>query len=146
MQRASRILGSMKNSDVSAEDIACATWARSVGKRIAAHTRAARLVRTKLVVEVEDAVWRGNLLSLTPHIVRNLAESIGPGIVTELEFRIIPQRREPQRAQSSVTRPLDDADQIADPVLRTIYRAARARGQSAEQSLAEDTKNRKLLA
>ncbi len=128
MQRASRILGTLKNSDVSAEDIACGTWARAVGKRIAAHTRAARLVRSKLIVEVEDAVWRGNLMSLTGHIVSNIAKEIGPGVVNELEFRIIPLRREPQRAQTSIAT-ADDADQIADPVLRNIYRASRAREQ-----------------
>lgn len=130
MQRASRILGKLKNSEVSAEDIACGSWARAVGNRIAAHARAARLVRTKLIVEVEDTVWRGNLLSLSPHIVRNIAEAIGPGIVEDLEFRVIPPRREPRRALSSTPEPaLDDADQIADPVLRNIYKASRTRAE-----------------
>ena len=129
MQRASRILGTLKNSDVPAEDIACGTWARAVGNRNAAHTRAARLVRSRLIVEVEDAVWRSNLMSLTGHIVSNIAKEIGPGVVDQLEFRIVPLRREPQRAQSSVSSPADDADAIADPVLRNIYKAARARDQ-----------------
>lgn len=127
MQRASRILGRIQNSGVQAEDIACAAWARAVGKRLAAHTRAARLVRTKLVVEVEDTVWRGNLMSLTPHILRNLAEALGAGVIEELEFRVIPLRREPARALSSTAASTDDADQISDPVMRTIYKAARDR-------------------
>lgn len=128
MQRASRILGNIQNSGVLPEDIACAAWARAVGKRLAAHTRAARLVRTKLVVEVEDSVWRGNLMSLTPHILRNLAEALGPGLIDDLEFRIIPLRREPARALASVPPAVaDDADQIADPVMRTIYKRDRRR-------------------
>lgn len=128
MQRASRILGNIQNSGVLPEDIACAAWARAVGKRLAAHTRAARLVRTKLVVEVEDSVWRGNLMSLTPHILRNLAEALGPGLIDDLEFRIIPLRREPARALASVPAAVaDDADQIADPVMRTIYKRDRRR-------------------
>lgn len=128
MQRASRILGKIQNTGVQTAEIACAAWARAVGKRLAVHTRAARLVRSRLVVEVEDTVWRGNLMSLTPHILRNLAEALGPGIVEELEFRVIPPRREPARALSSVPAPAaDDADQISDPVMRTIYKAARDR-------------------
>lgn len=127
MQRASRILGNIQNTGVVAEDIACSAWARAVGQRLAGHTRAARLVRTKLVVEVEDAVWRGNLMSLTPHILRNLAEALGPGVVDNLEFRIIPPRREAARATSNMPAALDDADQIGDPVMRNIYKAARDR-------------------
>jgi predicted nucleic acid-binding Zn ribbon protein len=103
--------------------IACAAWARAVGKKIAQYTRPAKLVRGRLIVEVEDAVWQRNLFVLTKHIVSNLEKALGPGIVTEVEFRVIPPRREPQRAETS--RPSDEADLIADPGMRRLYRAAR---------------------
>ena len=74
MQRASQILGrisaaprSRKQPDslldpmISTEQVACAAWARAVGPRIARYSRAAKLVRGHMVVEVEDAVWQRNL-------------------------------------------------------------------------------------
>ncbi len=134
MQRASQIIGSLsavskraKAEDplIDAEQIACAAWARSVGKKIAQHTRPAKLVRGRLVVEVEDVVWQRNLFTLTKHISSNLAKNLGPGIVTEIEFRVAPPRREPQRAPVSV--PGDESDLIQDPGMRRLYRAARQR-------------------
>ena len=110
------------------EELACAAWANAVGKKIATHTRAARLVRTKLVVEVEDRVWQRQLFALTWQILRNLDKAVGPGLIEELEFKILPRRREPARAtvSSSAGTPLfDEADAIADPVLRNIYRVSR---------------------
>jgi predicted nucleic acid-binding Zn ribbon protein len=142
MQRASQILGrisaaprSRKQADpvdpvIAMEQVACASWARAVGPRIARYSRAAKLVRNRLVVEVEDAVWQSNLFYLSHQIISNLAKELGAGIVTDLEFRIIPRRREPQRDTTAVpNRPLggevDESDAIHDPVLRRIYRAAR---------------------
>jgi predicted nucleic acid-binding Zn ribbon protein len=140
MQRASQILGKIsaaprrsKGADplLDPEQLACAAWARAAGKKIAQHTRPAKLVRGRLVVEVEDAVWQGNLFSLSRHILSNLERALGPGMVSDLEFRIMPRRREPQRAESlassgnDVDRIVDDADDIGDPGMRRVYRAAR---------------------
>lgn len=63
MDQASRIIAQWTGvSDViSHERIACAAWAKAVGKTIALRTRAVKLVRNTLVVEVEDEVWRKNL-------------------------------------------------------------------------------------
>ena len=80
-----------------------------------------------LIVEVEDATWQRQLFSLKPFIVRNLAKILGPGMIEDTEFRIVPRRRDPQRAVQAVPGGLfaDEADAIADPVMRGIYRAAR---------------------
>ena len=111
---------------MSAQELACAAWRNAVGKTVAAHTRAARLVRTKLIVEVEDAVWQRQLFALSSPILKNLAKGIGPGLVEDLEFRIVPRRRDAARATvSTPNRPPDEADGIADPVLRDVYRASR---------------------
>ena len=133
MDQASRIIAQWRGvSDViGPERIACAAWKKAVGKRIAAHTRALKLVRTTLVVEVEDDIWRKNLWSLRYQILRNLEKSIGPEIVSDLELRTMPQRFGPQRETAShdvgTLLPLDEADRIADPGLRRIYKAARLR-------------------
>ena len=56
MERASKLIRGLglPSDTISPEQIACAAWASAVGKKIASHTRAAKLVRTRLVVEVED--------------------------------------------------------------------------------------------
>ena len=108
---------------ISAEEVACKAWPAAVGKRLAAHTRARRVwwARTKLVVHVEDAVWQKQLFCLSRQILRNLIRILGPGLVDDVEFRVIPRRIEPQRA--ATTLPLfDDANGIEDPVLRGIYK------------------------
>jgi hypothetical protein len=127
MERASRIFGQMdvRERPLTTEQIVISAWARAVGKRIAQNSRAAKMVRTRLVVEVEDAVWQKNLFVLSRHILGNLERAVGPGLVDDVEFRIMPRRREPQRAPSAMPLFQDEADNIADPVLRDIYKAAR---------------------
>src|SRR5579872_2112517 len=100
MERASKLIRglSLPRDTMTAEELACAAWPQAVGKKIAAHTRAARLVRTRLVIEVEDRVWQRQLFALTRFIVGNLEKSIGGGLVEDLEFRIVPRRIEPGRA------------------------------------------------
>lgn len=130
MERASKFIRglSLPGDTMTAEELACAAWAQSVGKKIAAHTRAAKLVRDRLVVEVEDATWQKQLWALRFQILKNLTASIGSGLVEDVEFRVVPRRREPQRAMISTpaaTPLFDDANHIADPVLRSIYKTSR---------------------
>lgn len=130
MERASKFIRMLRlpGDTLNLEELACAAWPVAVGKRIAMHTRAAKLVRTRLVVEVEDATWRRQLFALSGQILRNLEKSIGPGAIDDLEFRVVPRRREPQREVRGAAPLLghaDEADAIADPVMRGIYRASR---------------------
>ena len=129
MERASKLIRSLRlpGDTLTPEEIACAAWPAAVGKKVAAHTRAARMVRNRLIIEVEDKVWQRQLFALTSFILRNLDQSLGPGLVEDLEFRIVPRRREPQRADRPVPALFDEADSIADPVLRDIYRTSRAK-------------------
>lgn len=128
MERASKVLGKLNlpQGAVDPEIMVCAAWAGAVGKKVAAHTRASRLVRAHLIVEVEDSVWQRQLFVLRSQIRRKIDESIGAGIVEDIEFRVAPRRLGPLRAQHS-TAAMDDADGIADPVLRNIYKASRKR-------------------
>ncbi|MGP8243784.1 MAG: DUF721 domain-containing protein [Bryobacteraceae bacterium] len=130
MQRASLLLRGMKlpGDTVTPDEIAIAVWPVAVGKTIAAHTRAVKLVRTRLVVEVEDLVWQRQLFALSGQILGALAKHVGRGSVEELQFRVAPRRREPQRAAAAAPgKAYDEADGIVDPVLRGIYRASRAK-------------------
>lgn len=110
--------------DLSPEDLARAAWPQAVGKKIASHALAVSLARSCLVVEVEDPVWRGQLARLEGQILARLREILGPELVTRLDFRLRIPRRLPQPAgqRQAAT---DEADGIADPVLRHLYKSSR---------------------
>lgn len=133
MERASKLIRGLRlpGDTISAEELAFAAWTDAVGKKIAAHTRTVKMVRTRLVVEVEDSTWQRQLFTLTPYILVNLEKSLGRGMVNDLEFRVVPRRIEPQRAAKALPlRTADEADDIEDPVMRSIYRLARKRAQA----------------
>jgi hypothetical protein len=84
-----------------------------------------------LVVEVEDAIWQRQLHSLSAPILNRLQKCMGNSGITRLEFRIGIPRREPQREEAPRLGALgpivDEADAIADPMLKKIYRLSRKR-------------------
>ena len=128
MERAGRSLAKLKLSgNICGDEIALAAWPAAVGTRIARHARAIALVRGNLVVEVEDGIWQRQLFHLRSQILRKIHEVLGDATVTDVEFRIATPRRPPQRAQAltPANADADDADRIADPVLRVVYRQAR---------------------
>ncbi len=133
MDRASKLIRGLRlpGGEITPERLACAAWGPSVGKKIAAHTRASRMVRTRLIVEVEDHTWQKQLFALTPQILGALARNLGSGVVEDVEFRIVPRRREPQRAVAALPALIrDEAEGIEDPILRSIYKASRKKAQA----------------
>jgi hypothetical protein len=133
MERAARLINKNKLSKkvFSEEDLARAVWPAAVGKAIAAHTSRITLVRSTLVVEVEDAIWQKQLFTLRGQILDRLRKVTASNAVEDIEFRIALLRRQPQR---SVTRqspgtenalPYDEADSIQDAVLKKVYRLSR---------------------
>lgn len=131
MEQAGRVIGKLNRTRqvMTDEELACAAWRPAVGKKIAAYTEAKALVRGRLVVEVQDMVWQRQLNALTVHILKNLAKILGAGIVTDISLRpMSAAKRTPQRAESARNqdaRPADEADGIADPVLRRNYKISR---------------------
>jgi hypothetical protein len=133
MERASKLIRGLRLSGdvITPEQLCYAAWPEAVGRKIAAHTRPAKLVRTRLVVEVEDRIWQRQLFALTPHILSNLDKTLGRGLVEDLEFRIVPRRREPMVARQAVPALVaDDANAIADPVMRGLYKLSRKKAQA----------------
>ena len=126
MERAGRVFGKMKLSAtvLSREEMMRAAWPAAVGKKIAQHTRAAVAAGSRLIVDVEDAVWQKHLWTLRSQILANLNMALGDGSVTALDFRLAVPRR-PPRIEASVATSLDEAERIADPVLRRLYRSSR---------------------
>lgn len=99
-----------------------------MGKKIAAHTAAVSLVRTTLIIEVEDAIWQRQLNTMRHQIIKRVQEVTGSTLVDDIAFRPMVPKRMPQRAE--VVRParefwLDDADRIADSTLRSVYKTSR---------------------
>jgi hypothetical protein len=118
MQRAASLLGKLKMPTGSGtpEERARAAWAVAAGPKIARHTLAVLLVRGTLVIEVSDIVWQRQLNTLRHFLLRNLAEILGEVLVTGIDFRSMPKRRGPQRAD--VAQPVEG---IGDPVLALLY-------------------------
>lgn len=138
MERASRVLGSLRlkaveTAGVRVYHLAPGAWKAAVGAKLAKHARPVWLENGKLVVEVEDAVWQSQLYSLRGQMLGRLEKVVGAGHIRSLEFRVVPPRRAPQRAESadsaftlaSPPAPADEADMIEDPILRRLYRSAR---------------------
>ena len=124
MERAGSLIGKLKLSPETAdpETRARAAWGLAAGKKIAAHTLASALVRGTLVVEVEDMVWQKQLNTLRHFLLRNLKEALGGDVVKEIDFRPMPPRRKPQRAESA-RRP--ESNGIQDPVMAMLYRKSK---------------------
>ncbi|MCX6637264.1 MAG: DUF721 domain-containing protein [Acidobacteria bacterium] len=123
MERAGRLIGKLKLC-ATPEELARAAWPAAVGKRIAAHSAAVRLDGSCLVVEVEDTVWQGHLMALRSQIVKRMEEVLGSALVGRLAFWPMLPRRMPQR-EERVARRADEADDIADPEMRRLYKVAR---------------------
>ena len=129
MEPASRLMGKLKfpGDSFPVEQLVCAAWTATVGSRIAKHARAERLVRTKLIVGVDDSVWQRQLFGMSRMILARLTESLGDTvIVDELEFRVAQKKRGPQRAERSTpAASADEADGIEDANLRRLYMTSR---------------------
>jgi hypothetical protein len=123
MERAGRLIGKLKLDVDDPELRARAAWKVAAGKKIAEHTRAVALVRGSLVVEVEDQIWQRQLKTLSGFLLRNIEKALGEALVKDIDFRPMPKRREPQRAERAIGREV-----VEDPVLDMLYRQSRKRG------------------
>ncbi|WP_321477140.1 DciA family protein [uncultured Paludibaculum sp.] len=141
MERAGRIIAKLRTAQkhFTQEELTLAAWPAAVGKRLAGRTRAVALQGNNVVVLVEDDQWRRNLWGLRQQILRNLGDLLDGAAPHGIEFRVGVPRRPPQRAEavsdfsltSPTLRPADEADGIADPVLRRIYLNSRRKARAS---------------
>jgi hypothetical protein len=136
MERAARVLRKGKQSKTILDDSQAvqAVWPSAVGKAIARHVSRLRLVRSTLVVEVEDLVWQRQLRTLEGQILDRIRRLLPDLAITDMEFRIGVPRREVQRAGTrwggtfGTRTPVDsddEAERIRDPVLKKVYQLSR---------------------
>jgi hypothetical protein len=151
MERASRLIGKLKlpKTVIDPETMARSAWPAAVGKRIAARTRAIKLVRHALVVECEDAEWQRQLNTLKSQILRKLQGLIGETLVTSIDLRPMTPRRGMQLAGAArpfeLTGPIqtvktgtrDEADRIQDPSFRMLYKQSRRKSTGLDRPVQE---------
>lgn len=135
MERAARVLRKGKYSRAILDDSQAveAVWPAAVGRSIARHVSRLRMVRSILVVEVEDAIWQRQLRTLDIQILERIMLLLPDVAIAGIEFRVGLPRREPQRANAAfaASSPLfsgasdDEADRIQDPVLKKVYQISR---------------------
>ena len=132
MERAGRTIAKLKTAHqhLTVEELTLAAWPAAVGKRLAGRTRVVSVRSGRMVVEVEDDVWRRNLAALSPHILKNLAEMLDTAAPAWIEFRVGVPRRPPQ-SEPAVQRVADESDGIEDPGLRRIYINSRRKAQAS---------------
>jgi hypothetical protein len=132
MERAGKTIAKLKTMPgISAEELAFSAWNAAVGKRLAERAIPCALVRDRLIVTVEDAVWQKQLFHLRGAILAKLTEVMGVGLVNDLEFRIVKPSDRVERIPPRSAAALDSADSIADPVMREIYAGSKRRATKA---------------
>lgn len=100
-------------------------WSSAVGEHIATHSRVLLIRGKTVVITVDDATWKKQLDSMRSMIRERLSEISGVGSFQQLEFKVSPARRLPPKAQPGPLFTQDEADRIADPTLRKIYKSSR---------------------
>jgi len=98
MERAGRLLAQRLRRCVDDHQLGWAAWRAAVGERVARHTLRVQLVQGRLVVEVEDEIWRQQLLTLRRQILANLHQVVGPSVIGELEIHAGTRRKAPASA------------------------------------------------
>ncbi len=104
-------------------------WKTAVGSRIAEHSRVILLRGDVVVVTVDDAVWRSQLHQMRSLLLERLQATSGVEAIGKLELRVSPARRKP-KAETGPLFQQDEADRIADPLLRKIYKSSRRKVQA----------------
>ena len=83
LARKLKSLGVLKKvKEVSIADI----WPEIVGEAVAAHTQVIRCESGKLLVRVDNPVWRHELIYQKAGFVRQLNERLGEQIVDDIHF------------------------------------------------------------
>lgn len=100
MERAGRLIAQLKSkAALSPGEIAMAAWPAAVGKRLAQKAKAVGFDSGSITIEVEDELWRRNLLPLRGQILANLRKLTALDLVERIEFRLAVPRRPPVSEQ-----------------------------------------------
>jgi predicted nucleic acid-binding Zn ribbon protein len=104
-----------------------ASWPAAVGRVIAERTRVVGLFEGRLVVEVDDPEWRAQLEALKGRLLTRIRQLTGRDAAREVVFRAAAPGKKPLGRALAPMPSGDEADGIADPLLRRIYGRSRKR-------------------
>ncbi len=68
------------------EQRAVVDWADIVGEKVARHSRAVRVDRGRLFVEVDSSVWAQELTLMKRSILREIGKRAGDGVIDNVHF------------------------------------------------------------
>lgn len=68
------------------EQRAVVDWADAVGEKVAQHSRAIRVDRGRLLVEVDSPVWAQELTLMKRRILREVNARAGDGVIDNIHF------------------------------------------------------------
>lgn len=105
--------------------IVFAAWAKIAGADMKPHTTAYELRGTRLQVAVANETWRKQLSSLGPEYIRRLSALVGDGVVTYIEFLVIPESFAERKKQTVETVSVLLDNEILTPDLLEASRSIR---------------------
>ena len=123
------VLKSLGENHQAAEAVVLAAWGRCAGDSLRSRTRALEYFEKRLVVAVEDEMWRQQMEDLSPKLIARLNGTLGQGTVRFIEFRVAPSVIVRNRKQSKAAGSAKMIDQtvgeaaggIADEALRQRF-------------------------
>ena len=86
------------------EEKVLTSWDAAVGPQIAAHARPSHITDHRLTIVTASPVWTQQLSLLKPDLLRRIAGSFGPGVVTDLYFVTGRLETAPTRAPAAAAR------------------------------------------
>jgi hypothetical protein len=108
-----------------------AAWRRCAGGPLSERTAPIEFLKDRLIIAVENAVWRQHLEDLSPPMIARINAEVGHGTLKFIEFRVDSQILNAQRDDEGDTSPdhaLDvppliakAAETISDPDLRSSF-------------------------
>lgn len=80
------VISATASDESTAEAIAFAAWREIAGEALSRRTRPIALVKKRLTVAVNDAVWQRNLEDLAPGFIARLNRITGDRTITFIDF------------------------------------------------------------
>lgn len=124
MDKALRLVAKLKNKIVTDEELARAAWKAAVGDRLEIRARFRGLVRDRIVIEVDDALWQRQMTAMEGQILGKLSRIAGKAIANQIEYRIAIPKPGPEmetEAEFRLQMANPEARGIKDSGLRRVY-------------------------
>ena len=129
------VLSGLKPNAGINEAVVFAAWAKCAGDLLRTRTAPVEFLEKRLVVAVQDEMWRRHLEELSPQMLFKMNGGLGKGTVRYIEFRVdnkaVTGSRKPEIADMPENEPVDiapsitrAAEAIADENLRKQFLSA----------------------